>query len=126
MWANTGSKQAVRLNFPNGDGFFSACEQHRIGTGHTHYRFGRFECSVTDKFRCFNVLRAKIENVIAVIDDSRRFCVAVHTFKLRHALENKAYGNISGADNRDDLVEVCPFVSETTRLPVIFFMFGIT
>lgn len=32
--------------------------------------------------------------------------MAVHSFKLGHTLQNNAYGNVTGANYRDDFIEI--------------------
>ena len=44
--------------------------------------------------------------MVTVVDDCHCFRVRVEALKLRDALEDKTHADLSGSDDRDDLVEV--------------------
>lgn len=44
--------------------------------------------------------------MVAVVDDRGGFCVVIHTLELCKALKNEADGNLSGTNDRDDLVKI--------------------
>ena len=74
------SHRAVWLYPVHHDCLFVVGHQHSFVVGHTEYRLA------PDELRCLTILRAEIQQVIAVVDDRGRFGWSVHTFKLRKAL----------------------------------------
>ena len=81
---------AVRLYLVYDLRFFAICEDDSLVARSAKNSFRRFVCLAADEFRGLIILAAEVEKMIAVVDDSGRLCVVIHTLELCEALQDKA------------------------------------